>query len=242
MYRKPDAFFKEKAAMKRVYGKNALKTIWYCGGAIFSLWFTAQVFAQEQDAVNFVQNAVLEGIQISSEASNVPGEKIVTCYFIFKDKPSSYFYEIKKKNKKLIFEFNDTQIGTSPIGSTNEPPLERFDIEQRKIDVNKEVKGLNQEWHDLIAVTFFLSKVPQIEVKDEYNIISFSYKWTTDPAKEKDYEIQEDHRNKVLVFGSIGAVGLVGGGFLWYFLSHKGTSTEPEGPIPINDLPSHQQQ
>jgi len=210
--------------------------------AVFAVCAVMSVFAQEQDATGIVQNAVLEGIQLSSEPSNDRGEKTVTCYFIFKDKPSSYFYEIKKKMKRLVFEFNDTEKGTSPIVSVGEPPLEGFAVEQKKIDVNKEVKGLNQEWHDLISVTFDLTKIPRIDVKDEYNVISFSYKWTIDPGKEKDYEIGEDSRNKTVVLGTVGAGGLIGGGILWYFLTHKGSSSQPEGPIPTNDLPNHSQQ
>lgn len=223
---------------ERSRGSRQLK---YCVAAILASCALFSGFAQEQDATGVVQNAVLEGIQLSSEASNDRGEKTVTCYFIFKDKPSSYFYEIKKKIKRLVFEFNDTEKGTSPIVSSSEPPLEGFSVEQKKIDVNKEVKGLNQEWHDLISVTFDLTKIPRIEVKDEYNVISFSYKWTIDPAKEKDYEIGEDSRNKTVVLGTIGAGGLIGGGILWYFLSHKGTSSQPEGPLSTKDLPSHQQ-
>jgi hypothetical protein len=209
----------------------------YCS-ALFLCLSASSAFAQDQDATSVIQNAVLEGIQISAEASSTRGEKIVTCYFIFKDKPSSYFYEIKKKNKKLVFEFNDTQKGTSPIASSNEPPLEGFEIDQKKIDVNKEVKGLNQEWHDLVAVSFDLSKLPKIDVKDEYNVISFSYKWTTESGKEKDYELPQDNRNKIVVLGTAGATGLIGGGLIWYFLTNKKAS-EPEGPIPINDLPLH---
>ena len=197
--------------------------------------------AQDQDATSLFQNAVLEGIQISTEPSNDHGEKLVTCYFIFKDKPSSYFYEIKKKNRKLVFEFNDTQKGTSPIVPSAEPPLEGFEIEQKKVDVNKEVKGLNQEWHDLLAVTFDLTKIPRIEVKDEYNVISFSYKWTIDPGKEKDYEIKEENRSRGIVLGTVGAGSLIAGGFVWYFLTHK-PSSGPEGPLSTDDLPVHSPQ
>jgi hypothetical protein len=226
--------------MEKSRGKNkGLRIQYNCLFVIFGLCAVPPVFAQDQDATGIVQNAVLEGIQISSEASNDRGEKLVTVYFIFKDKPSSYFYEIKKKLKRLIFEFNDTEKGSSPIVSTGEPPLEGFSVDQKKIDVNKEVKGLNQEWHDLISVTFDLTKIPRIDVKDEYNVISFSYKWTIDPGKEKDYEIGEDNRNKAVVLGTVGATGLVGGGILWYFLTRKGPSNEPEGPISVKDLPDH---
>ena len=100
------------------------------------------------------------------------------------------------------------------------------------------MKGLNQEWHDLISISFDLTKIPRIDVKDEYNVISFSYKWTTDPGKEKDYEIREDSRSKIVVLGSVGAGGLIAGGILWYFLTQK-SSAGQEGQITINDLPLH---
>lgn len=62
-----------------------------------------------------VQNAILEGIQISSDSGETAQEKIVTCYFIFRDKPTSYFYEAKQKEKEIVFEFNDVIVGPSPI-------------------------------------------------------------------------------------------------------------------------------
>ncbi len=49
---------------------------------------------------NSVLNAVLEGIQLSNEPSKEVNENIVTCYFVFKNKPSSFFYEVKEKNKE----------------------------------------------------------------------------------------------------------------------------------------------
>jgi hypothetical protein len=210
-----------------------------CMCAVVALWFGVSVRAQ--DAPGVVQNAVLEGIQFSSEEGKEPGEKVVTCYFIFKDKPSSYFYEVRKKQKKLLFEFNDTQKGTSPVASLKEEPIEGFDIEQKKVDVNKEVKGLNQEWHDLITITFDLRKLPQIDVKDEYNVISFSYKWTTDPLKEKTYEIVEEGKNNLVVWGSVGGLGLIGGGILIYYLRPH-NPPPPDGPIDVSDLPSHPKQ
>ncbi len=77
--------------------------------------------------VNPVQNAVLEGIQVSSEPSKKANENVVTCYFIFRDKPSSYFYEVKRKTKKLVFEFHDTQKGSSPVDLQKMPPIEGFE-------------------------------------------------------------------------------------------------------------------
>jgi hypothetical protein len=190
--------------------------------------------------VNPVQNAVLEGIQLSSEPGKETGESFVTCYFIFRDKPSSYFYEVKKKTNKLVFEFNDTQKGTSPVPSQKQPPIEGFIIEQKKMDVNKEVKGLTPEWHDLITVTFDLSAIPQINVTDEYNVISFSFKWSSDPAKATKYVSQEGKTSPVLIGTLAGGGVLLLGGAVYVYLKLfvKPKEAEP-GPLDTSDLPDH---
>lgn len=165
-----------------------------------------------------VQNAVLEGIQVSSEPSkDQPNESQVTCYFIFRDKPSSYFYEIKRKISKLVFEFNDAQKGTSPIPSQKVPPLEGFDLDQHKVDVNKDVRGLKPEWHDQVSVTFNLSAIPKIHVSDEYNVISFSFAWSTDPAKLKTLVDKSGQTNWGLVGGLAGGGVVAIGAVLYYF-------------------------
>jgi|GEM_PF-1639456 hypothetical protein len=231
-------FIREALSMTKVFSKCFLmETCRRIGVVLFCVYFAVPLYAQEAPAI--VQNAVLEGIQFSSEPGKDPGEKVVTCYFIFRDKPSSYFYEVRKKTKKLIFEFNDTQKGTSPIASQKEPPIEGFEIEQKKIDVNKEVKGLNQEWHDLITVTFDLALLPLVHVSDEYNVISFSYKWTTDPLKTKNYVVQDEGKKSVIIWGSAGGV-LVLGGALVYILTRPPLPPK-EGPLDITDLPNHTQ-
>jgi hypothetical protein len=222
------------------------------------LWFpffmVAPVFGQEETQevtppeeppvssaaapANPVQNAVLEGVQLSSEPGKEAGESIVTCYFIFRDKPSSYFYETKKKLNKLVFEFNDTQKGTSPIPSAKQAPIEGFDIEQKKIDVNKEVKGLNPEYHDMISVTFNLTAIPIISVTDEYNVISYSFKWN--PAKPEIYTSKEGKKNVPLMVSLIGGGVLLLGGAAYYFL-RPGPPPIKEGDLDTNDLPSHRQ-
>lgn len=191
------------------------------------------------------QNAVLEGIQLSSEKGTAPDEMIVSCFFIFRDKPSSYFYETKPRDKKIVFEFNDTEKGASPVPSAKEPPIEGFRIEETKIDINKDVQGLRPEWHDVLRVTMFLDPgVPEISVKDEYSIISFSFKWTTDPDKVDQYVIKS--RNRSLLLWSLGglvAAGGVGGYFLYDMLNPEGETgpDEESGPLATDDLPDHGQ-
>ncbi|MBD3391464.1 MAG: hypothetical protein GF418_05395 [Chitinivibrionales bacterium] len=187
-----------------------------------------------------IQNAVLEGIQLSSEQGQESHERIITCYFIFRDKPTSYFYEAKPKENKLVFEFNDTETGVSPIPSMQEKPIQGFRVEPTKVDVNAEVKGLTPEWHDVVKVSFFLDAIPEITVKDEYSVISFSFTWTTDPGKVKDYvQVDEGRRNRALLFAIGGGVGAAAAaGVVWYFLQDTEEKDE-ETELSIEDLPQH---
>lgn len=187
------------------------------------------------DNLSSFQNAIIEGVQLTAEPGERPDEKIISGYFIFRDKPSSYFYEVKLREKKLIFEFNDTRVGSSPVPTASEPPIKGFIIEQGKIDVNKAVKGLMPEWHDLIRVVFDLEAVPDIHVNDEYSIITFSFKWTSDPEKQKKY-IVKDQTPKVILWSSAGVGGVALGAVAYYFL-RPDKNIKPLKDLPTDDLP-----
>jgi hypothetical protein len=174
-----------------------------------------------------IPTAVIEGVQISSEPGEKPNEKVVSAYFIFKDKPSSYFYEVKVKEKKVIFEFNDTRTSGAPVESVSEPPIKGFTVEDRKVNVNKEIKGLKPEYHSQIRVVFNVAAVPKVNVTDEYNVISFTYKWTTDSSKLDDYVIKPAKKWPWWVGG--GTVLAGGGAAAWWF-------TRPPPPVEVKDL------
>jgi len=157
-----------------------------------------------------VQNAIIEGIQITVDKGFTPEEKVVSGYFIFRDKPSHYFYEVKLREKKIVFEFQDTKTGAAPVPSVAESPIKGFTIVSDRVDVNKTVKGLNPEFHNVIRVVFDLEGVPDIKVNDEYSIITFSFKWTTNPALVSKYTMKDP--TKKIVWWSVGTVGLAGVG------------------------------
>jgi hypothetical protein len=185
-----------------------------------------------------IQNAVLEGIQLSSEPGESIDEKIVTCYFIFRDKPSSYFYEAFPKEKEIVFEFNDVQVGASPILSAKEPPIQGFRFQSEKIDANKEVVGLNPEWHDILKVHFFFDAIPEITVKDEYSVISFAFKWTTNPEKVKQYT-QKYGVNKPLLISLISGGIAIPAVVALILLKNADPPNTETPPLSIHDLPSH---
>jgi hypothetical protein len=186
-----------------------------------------------------IQNAILEGVQLSNEAGSTPDEKVVTCYFIFREQPSSYYYDSKLKDKKIIFEFNDTELGASPIPSLQESPIQGFRMESSKTNVNEAIQGLKPEWHDILRVSFFMDAIPQISVKDEYSLISFSFKWSSDPAKQEKYAIKGKEQ-KTLLFASLGVGVAAGAGIAaWMIWGPKDTVPSVKLPLDTADLPDH---
>jgi len=181
------------------------------------------------------QSATLEGIQTTSQTGQKPSETNVSYFFVFKDKPSSYFYEFDVKNKKLIFEFNDAQLADSVSQNpVQNAPVTGITVTQKKVDVNSQVKGLTPEWHGLVTATLSLTKIPHINVKDDKNIISFDYLWTSDTAQEKNYESQKPvGKKKYLLWGAIGGVGVAG--IAVGIIAGSGKSQSSQ--LSTNDLP-----
>ncbi|NLL11893.1 MAG: hypothetical protein GX267_00670 [Fibrobacter sp.] len=199
--------------------------------------YSADSYGSESSVESIVQNAIIEGVQITTELSEVPDEKLISVYFIFRDKPSSYFWEIKPRENNVVFEFHDTKTGTSPVPSVSESPIKGFTIEEGKIDINKDVRGLKPEWRDRIKVIFNMEAIPEIHVNDEFSIVSFSFKWTTDPSKVEKY-IVKDNTKKIILLSSAG-VGAVGLGALIFYLATKPEPPPPLGLLSIDDLPLH---
>jgi len=183
------------------------------------------------------QDAIIEGLQFTSEPTDVEDEIMVNCYFIFRDKPTSFFYEVNRKENKLVFEFADARTGSSPVSADEQSPIKGITVEELQVDANKEIKGLNPEWHNYTRITMDLSHIPVISVSEEAStIISFRYKWTTNPEKYPQYV---EPNNFPLVFWlSAGGLGAIGIGLLTYFLIPK-----KEKPIDktlgTSDLPKH---
>ena len=197
-----------------------------------------RVIRHPREGISEVQNAVIEGLQVTTETGTEPDEIIVTCYFIFRDRPTSYFFDIDRKNKKLSFEFVDAQIGSAPIAALEQAPLKEIVIEAMQVDANKSIKGLQPEWHDAIRITFDMEHLPVIAVSAEHNIISFTYKWTTDPEKIPLY-VEKD-RFPMVFWLSGGALGAIGLGVLSYFLFGGGDDNgKPvNNVLSTGDLPS----
>ncbi|MDR2693595.1 MAG: hypothetical protein LBB74_05195 [Chitinispirillales bacterium] len=195
-----------------------------------------KVIRNKRKELSDFPDAVIEGLQVSVDKGTVQDEIIVTCYFIFRDRPSNFFYNIDRKENRLNFEFVDALTGTSPIAALEQAPIREIVIEEDQTDVNKSVKGLNPEWHDVIRISFELEQLPVISVTNEQNIISFNYKWTTNSEKIPQYLYKD--KFPLLFWGSAGVLGGIGLGILTYFLTKKEPPPE-DHVLPTSDLPSH---
>jgi hypothetical protein len=81
--------------------------------------------------------------------------------------------------------------------------------------------------------------MPLISVTDEYNVISFSFKWSTNAAKQVTLTSKEGKANPAVVTTLTGGGILLLGAaaYLWWRL--RPPPTPIQGDLDISDLPSH---
>jgi hypothetical protein len=184
--------------------------------------------------------AVMEQIMVAELADSIPGETTIGCFFIFKNRPRSFVYNVVKSEMKLIFEFNSAKIGSAPFPSIAQPPIKGFSVTQDTVNMNNRSTKQKPEWHVLTRVVFDLEVIPDIVITDDKSIISFTYKWTQGRSKQKTVFIQS-LKKRGLLYASIGVGGAAAGGLLVY-LTHQSRSEpapadEPLGKLPTIDLP-----
>jgi len=148
------------------------------------------------------------------------------------------FHRKKQKEKKLVFEFNDVRT-SAPISSVSESPVSKFVVEQRAIDINKDIRGLKAEFHSQVRVTFTLDKIPDIHVNDQSNVILFSYKWSTNPNKAGAYVFKTESKKATpYIIGGAAAV-VVGAGAAVLLGGKKTSGPSADQPLDASDLPGH---
>ncbi len=188
--------------MKKEIDTRVVVCVW------FVLIFCLQSVAQS--------SSVLEAVQINSERTRNADEKRVSGYFVFDSPPSDFSYRLRKRDRKLVFEFVDVKKGASPVISVRESPVRGFEVEQ----VRDDKKGVQR---DITRVIFDLDAPPVLDVKDERGTVSFSFLWSDNPHLQPKYKAFEITRPMIIWSGAgLGAVGL---GVMSIFLFRDGEST-----------------
>lgn len=182
------------------------------------------------------QNAIIEGIQITADDGPKPEEKIVSVYFIFHDKPSSYSYKVDLREKKIIFEFNDATTGPKEIPSIAEPPIKGFSITSETVDIN--ASNGTPDLHNRIQVIFDFDRVPEIKVNDDYSIIIFTFRWPKNSSRVSRYALKSPAK-KIFWWSSTGLCLASGGAALayYYYFLKPSDSQKPLEDLDISDLP-----
>lgn len=183
--------------------------------------------------------AILQDIQSSSEPGRSPSEKQVAVHFVFRGSPARYTYDLRPKKKKLVFRFLGARTGSHPIRSVDQRPLTDFHIEQDSVDVNRQVPGLEPQWHNVVTVVFDLKHVPVVTVTDQYSVITFSYTWTTDPSRIDDYVLR-GRSNRTLLLSLAGLGGVGGGVLAAYLLKQQTDEAQPREVLRTEDLPQRE--
>jgi len=186
------------------------------------------VLPQEQQAKKVIQAAILDNITVEVETTAVAMERKVIVTFLLSQKPSSYFAYFQKKPNRLIFDFYDTKPGASPIYVIPDPPFLSCQIESFKIDINKEIAGLNPDIRDQTRVTFVSQHEINYRVDGEEEKAVLTYNWSLDRKKQLQYIVKKKSHWKLYTL--TGLVG--GGGVLAWFLREP-----PPGEQPLDGSP-----
>jgi hypothetical protein len=81
--------------------------------------------------------------------------------------------------------------------------------------------------------------MPLISVTDEYNVISFSFKWSTNAAKQVTLTSKEGKANPAVVTTLTGGGILLLGAAVYLYLRLRPPPPVPTPDIDTSDLPSH---
>jgi len=184
----------------------------------------APLFAQ----LDLKEKAQLVGVQLESKPGAVKDETATDISFIFIDRPTAYYHNLK--DSVLTIEFYDAVISDQELTPIKEAPFSNSIITKEKVNVNKDIEGLQAEYKDIVRVVLTLQPEVKIDytMTDDYNVVTFTSFWTKS-GKLKTTVTGSKSRTWMWVVG--GVVG-VSGGVVAYLLTRP---TDDGGEDPKAD-------
>lgn len=176
----------------------------------------------------------LEGVQVIKK-TNDKGTKDVSLGFLLTEKPSVYFNYYDPKKKALVFDFYDTRIGESILDTIREAPIIGSNVEALRIDLNKDVEGLQPDIRDVVRVSLYSQYDFEYDVQEDVGVITLSFKWSS----KKETQLK---RKNTMVYWQVG-LGLLAAaaaGVVAYELWLKKDETGQTDPLKI--IPGHPQE
>ncbi|MBF0432309.1 MAG: hypothetical protein HQK83_13575 [Fibrobacteria bacterium] len=127
-----------------------------------------------------------EGIFVEKVGDNIA--KSVTISFLFSDEPyygTTFFDYYDTTARALTLDFYDFKLGGSIIESVNEFPILRTEVEEMKIDLNKDVQGFQPDVRNVVRVRFFSDyHFPYDIGVDEFNMLTLKFKWDENSIRQ----------------------------------------------------------
>src|SRR3989339_926862 len=173
----------------------------------------APIFSQ----LDLKQKAQLVGIQVDEKPGASENEKLTDISFIFVDKPSAYYHNYK--DGVLTIDFYDAQMGEEKLPDITQAPFSGSTIGIDKIDVNKDIEGMQPLFKDIVRVTLPVLQGLDIDftMADDFNVVTLSTVWTKGgKLAEKSKKTTTKKYTWMWITG--GVVGATTATILYFFL------------------------
>jgi hypothetical protein len=183
------------------------------------------------------------------------GDSTIYMLFSFDKACPNFFYEISHVDKKILFTFINTRIKGFTRDDTVKQlkqfslgPIKTMYLKKEIKDKNETVKGLNPELYyvtnmELICDPIIKSE-QSFEIIQDGKTLSIFLKWPSKHKERKEIYLYPKKKRPglIITLASIGAVGLAGGGYLFYKNVYKKRNNDdaqmlqpvfPEHPVNV---------
>ena len=181
------------------------------------LFASMPLFAQ----LDLKEKAQLVGMQVDEKPGATEKEKLTDVAFIFTGKPSAYYHTYK--DSILTIDFFDAEPGEEKLPDITQAPFSGCSITRDKVDVNKDIEGMEPLLKDVVRITLPVQSGISIDytLADDFNVVTLSTVWAKG-GKIVSGVTNIKTKTKVMIIG--GVVGVTGGVIAYIFL-------RPDKPI-----------
>jgi hypothetical protein len=181
------------------------------------------------------EKAQLVGIQVDEKPGATDKEKLTDVSFIFTGKPRQYFHTLKEN--VLTLEFYDAQPGEDKLPAIKQAPFAGCTIATDKVDVNKDIEGMEPLLKDIVRVTLPLQAGVTIDytLSDDFNVITHATVWSKEGAIKN---LKTQKKSKAWMYIAGGIVGVTAGTVAYlFFKAPSDTGQVKKGPGPWDPAP-----
>lgn len=172
------------------------------------------------------EKAQLVGIQVDEKPGATEKEKATDISFIFTGKPSAYYQNFK--DSILTIEFYDAELSEEKLPDITQAPFHGTSIAVDKINVNKDIEGLEAQFKDIVRVTLPIDQPVAFDytLSDDFNVVTLATIWSREGKIKQGYT---KRKTKTWIWISGGIVGVTVGTVAAIFLRNdekKNNGTE----------------